>query len=216
MPPVASEAGVAIFDVARWLPQRAIAETFLGPWERERAARFHFDRDRDIYVLAHAIWRIVLCDCLGLEPASVPLESLPSGQPHLPGTQWSTSLSHSGRWVAVAVAQAVTVGVDIEQFPSRADLSALTTAICTPAEAADIEKLPPPDRDLELLRLWTRKEALLKGFGIGLSQLPSTFSASANESMPPPPGSSLPPLRWRDLCLTPPIVGAIAVTNVTR
>jgi 4'-phosphopantetheinyl transferase len=212
VPPAANEACAAVFDLAPWLSQRASAEIFLEPWERERAARFHFDRDRDIYILAHAIWRLVLCRCLARSPDSVPLESLPSGQPHLPGTGWSTSLSHSGTWVAVAMAQAVTVGVDIEQFPSRADLSALTATICTPAEAADIENMPASDRDLSLLRLWTRKEALLKGFGIGLLQPPATFSASTDDVMPPPAASSYPPMRWRDLCLLPSIVGAIAVT----
>jgi 4'-phosphopantetheinyl transferase len=216
-PPGTGEARVVVFDSSAWAMHADAVGHVLDASEIDRAVRFRFDQDRMRYILAHALWRTVLGACLGVDPAHVPLASTPSGQPRLPGTDLATSLSHSGSWVAVAVCAAATVGVDIECSPSRIILDDLISTICTPAEAAEVRLLPAPQRERTLLTLWTRKEALLKAFGVGLAEAPASLSAAAIGLVAPPMGTSgLPPCRVEDLRLPAGLVGALAAPDAVK
>lgn len=210
--PGVGEARVLVFESSAWIAHTDAAERVLGAGERHRAARFRFEHDRTTYILAHALWRMALAVCLGVEAAGVPLVSGPSGQPRLAGEKLATSLSHSGGWVAIAACTAMAVGVDIELSPSRVILDDLLALICTPTEAAEMRKLPAPERELALLTLWTRKEALLKAFGVGLAEVPARLSATLQGLVAPPEGASgMPPCRVSDLEDLPAgLVGAIA------
>lgn len=209
--PQAGEARVLVFDSRAWACHAQEAERLLDSAERRRAARFRFDRDRETYVLAHALWRVALGLCLDIDAVDAPLASTPSGQPSLPGTGLATSLSHSGSWVAIAVAGSVTLGVDIERSASRVALGDLLTTICTPDEVAKLEHLSGVTRERALLVLWTRKEALLKAFGVGLAEAPATLPAEPGALVAPPAAAStLPPCGVRDLELPAGLVGALA------
>jgi 4'-phosphopantetheinyl transferase len=186
VPPQAGQVSVVMFDTAAWCRFQQEACEWLGPAERARAQRFRFDRDRSVYVLAHALWRAVLAVALECEPCNVPLAFLPSGQPQLPGTALATSLSHSGSVALVAVGAVRMLGIDLEQGPPRIALDELSPAICTPREAAALHVLPPARRERALLQLWARKEALLKAFGTGLRQSPASFEAVVGEPVSPP------------------------------
>lgn len=213
-PPTADDVAVLVFDGAAWLDQAAAAEHLLDPGERQRAARFRFAHDRVAYVLAHAMWRSALGLCLGCEAAAVRMTSTPTGQPQLPGTPWATSLSHSGSWVALAVGCTAVLGVDIERSPPLRALNDLVSTICTPREAIDMQELPSAAREHAMLRLWTRKEALLKAFGTGLSgPPPATFAALPDACVAPPPGPDCPPCRVHELQLPTAVVGALAVPD---
>ncbi|HEY4147010.1 4'-phosphopantetheinyl transferase family protein [Pinirhizobacter sp.] len=151
------------------------ARMALDDAEHSRAGRFRFARDADTYILAHALWRSALCLVLGMQRP--PLVFTEAGQPVLPGTGMATSLSHTGRFIAIALTQADTVGVDIERDPPRMQLHALAPSICTPREHAVVMALPADAREGALLALWTRKEALLKAYGTGLRLDPATIDA---------------------------------------
>ena len=211
--PAAGEACVVLCDSTAWTTCVASAERLLDAGELARAARFRFEQDRFTYVLAHALWRTALGICLGMEAAHVPLGSTPAGQPRLHGTGYATSLSHSGNWVAIAICAGVTVGVDIERSPARMTLDELMPLICMPAEMADLARLPAQARETGLLKLWTRKEALLKAFGVGLNEDPALMSAMSGGLVMPP--SSVPdqaPCRVLDVGSLPDgLVGALAV-----
>jgi 4'-phosphopantetheinyl transferase len=209
--PGAGEARVLVFESSAWMAHTDAAERMLGVGERRRAARFRFEPDRTTYILAHALWRMALGVCLGVEATEVPLVSTPSGQPLLAGERLATSLSHSGCWVAIAACHAMTVGIDIEISPSRVILDDLLATICTPPEAAEMRKLSALEREPALLALWTRKEALLKAFGVGLAEVPARLSAALPGLVAPPKeASGVPPCRVRDLDLPAGLVGALA------
>ncbi len=212
MPPARGEVRALIFEASGLSAHVSSAETLLDAVEAERARRLRFDRDRDRYVIAHAVWRLVLAKCLDLELGNLPLVSAPSGQPRLPNTPLSTSLSHSGGWVAVAICGGESVGIDIEQTPPRIRMSDLVPSICTPAEARQLMTLGTASRESALLALWTRKEALLKAFGVGLAEALVTLSAQEGEWVAAPPlAAGLASCRASMLSLPPGLVGALAV-----
>ena len=199
-------------DSTAWTTHAVSAEGLLDAGERVRAARFHFEHDRITYVTAHALWRTALGFCLGVDATLVRLGSTSAGQPRLHGTGYATSLSHSGPWIAIAICAGVTVGVDIERSPSRMALDMLMPLMCTPAEIVDMERLSTQARETALLTLWTRKEALLKAFGVGLTEDPAQLSAMNDELvMPPSSVTDQVPCRVRDVESLPNgLVGALA------
>ncbi|MGE7136599.1 4'-phosphopantetheinyl transferase family protein [Luteibacter sp. NPDC031894] len=215
--PRADQASVLVFD-ARDMAAHAIeATTLLDRRERSRAVRFRFRRDRDTYILAHAAWRVVLGACLDADPRDVPLATTMDGQPRLAGAALSTSLSHSGDLVAIALCPAATVGVDIEQWPARIDLEALMPVFCTHEESAEVSALDIPRRTRALLELWTRKEALLKAFGVGLLTDPATMGAPPNLAvMPPASALHYPPCQTRNVRAGPDWVAAVAAPSAIR
>ena len=143
--------------------------------------------------------------------ADVPLINTPAGQPRLPGSPWATSISHGGSWAAIALCVAATVGVDIEPSPSRVELGQLITTICSPSEMTQLDVLTASARKHSLLALWTRKEALLKAFGVGLIETPAMFSAPAGKLIAAPAAASgQPACQAFELKLPSGLVGALA------
>jgi 4'-phosphopantetheinyl transferase len=136
----------------------------LDDHERERLGRFRQEADRARYVAAHALVRRALGLLLDRPPASFALDRTcrcgkQHGKPRLPGGP-EFSLTHAGDLVGVAVHDAP-VGLDVEQVRPMGDLAGVAAHACSPDE-------PVPDAD-GFFRLWTRKEALLKTTGLGLS-----------------------------------------------
>lgn len=137
--------------------------------ERERAARFHRDADRERWTIGRLALRRVLGERLGREPGGLVLDTGPHGKPYLAGGP-AFNLSHSGEDLVIAVAETTPLGVDVEPLRTLPDWRALATIICTEGELATLERLDPGARPHALLALWTRKEALLKGVGVGIAR----------------------------------------------
>jgi len=204
-------AQVIVFDSTPWCSCREEAFHLLSHAERERANRFRHAHHRDTYVLAHAVWRLALAEALGVAPGEFVLASEPSGRPFIPGTDLATSLSHSNSHVAIALAHAPCIGVDIERTPARFAWHDLARMVCTPAESATLQDLEPEARSNALLALWTRKEALLKAFGLGLRESPSGMDVDAGVAIAAPLAAAyFPACVVHPLPASPDFVGALA------
>jgi 4'-phosphopantetheinyl transferase len=115
------------------------------------------------------------------------------------------------------VCPAATIGVDIERYPARIDLDALMPVFCTREECEELSALQDVERARSLLELWTRKEALLKAFGVGLLTDPSTTPApSTHALMPPPNAIHYPPCRTRNLQPGRGWIAAVATPSAVR
>jgi len=185
-PPTRQEARIVVFDSIPWWPLRDHATALLSPYEATRAGRFRHALDHDTYTIAHAFWRVTIGVALGVDPARVNLARSPDGQPLLPGTGLATSLSHSGTMVAIAIARGAAIGVDIEGYPQSTQLQDIASVLCSSREAEAMASLEGDARTRALLGLWTRKEALLKAFGVGLRIPPSSIDADLERTIDPP------------------------------
>lgn len=149
----------------------------LSPDERERADRFHFERDRGAFRAGRAWLRSVLAGYLGIAPAAIAFGYGPHGKPHLadfPDLRFN--LAHSGGWAALAVATGREVGIDIEAI--RAIAERVERLVFTPAEIAQLDRLPAAQRRTGFYNAWTRKEAYLKALGSGLAVPLQSFEVS--------------------------------------
>jgi 4'-phosphopantetheinyl transferase len=163
-------------------------EALLSEQELERAARFRFARDRSRYVAAHGTLRRILGLFVQRAPTELSFTPGPQGKPALEpgqiGEPVHFNLSRSGNLALVAVAGAGEVGVDLEHVRPL-DAAAIARRIFAPAEHAALLALPEAEQLWGFLRYWTRKEAVVKATGRGLSLPLRSFVLSAEPGESP-------------------------------
>jgi 4'-phosphopantetheinyl transferase len=165
--------------------------------EAARRDAFVHARDAERYAVAHVGLRVLLARWAGVEPGALEFERRPChacggphGKPALRGggDELCFSLAHAGR-VALYALASVEVGVDVEPRRPVAELEGVAESL-HPRERAALATLPAVERADALLCCWTRKEALLKARGLGLT-VPLTdcytgIGAAHGQPVPPP------------------------------
>ncbi|MFC4870244.1 4'-phosphopantetheinyl transferase family protein [Negadavirga shengliensis] len=86
------------------------------------------------------------------------------GKPFLP-IELEFNVSHSGEWVVCAASTICVLGIDIEKINPEAPME--IREFFTPEEMSRINNGDDPAS--ALIRIWTRKEAVLKAEGSGIS-----------------------------------------------
>jgi len=156
-------------DPADWI---AAATPFATAGEITRAKRFVHAKDAARHLVGRALARRVLSASLAR-----PLGDFPPGPWGKPGVTGVSpfgtpaidfSLSHSGDVVLAAFCRDAAVGVDVELSRPLPDVLDLASQL-HPRESAAILAVPPSERVAAFYRSWTRKEAVLKALGRGLS-----------------------------------------------
>jgi 4'-phosphopantetheinyl transferase len=163
--------GIGDGEVHVWVVQlrgAAGADLVLSPWERKRMDRFVSAADRHSYGLAHTSRRLILAMYLDCSPEQIDIRPDELGKPSVVGTKLEHSLAHADDRGLVAVGWGRSVGVDLERVRRIPDAEALTRSAFTPRERDHLDRAG--DKVGELLRLWTRKEALLKATGEGVRE----------------------------------------------
>jgi 4'-phosphopantetheinyl transferase len=146
---------------------------YLSSDERARAARFHFERDRNSYVLAHALARTLLARVTGVEPHALCFAPGEHGRPELdwptPSPRVRFNISHTHGLVACALALERDVGVDVEHVERRVEIRLLAPTVFSADERSALELLDGEARRKRFFQLWTLKEAYIKARGMGLA-----------------------------------------------
>jgi 4'-phosphopantetheinyl transferase len=144
----------------------------LSPDERERAARFHFDRDRRDYVAAHALVRHVLSRHAPYAPGTWRFDLGTHGKPFVAdpaeASPLSFNLSHTSGLVACVVARGPAVGIDVEAVTRRTPSEAVVRKVFAREEVRALESLSEGARASRFADLWTLREAYVKAVGVGL------------------------------------------------
>jgi 4'-phosphopantetheinyl transferase len=149
----------------------AAGQDWLSAQERDRLGAMRSRRRRQQFLAGHWLLRRLAADCLGGVPADYVLEANAAGAPRLRALRddstHAASISHSGDWVAVALAP-FAIGIDIECRDKPRDWLVLAAACCTAPQVATLRELPEGERASLFHRLWTSKEAVGKRDGQGL------------------------------------------------
>ena len=129
-------------------------------------------------LVGHVALRLVLGELTGCAPERLRFErrcghcgGSGHGKPQLAGRpDLDFSLSHSGELVLIAVARGRRVGADVERVRARTDVLAIARGSLSGRERRAIEAgRTDAARREAFFRCWTRKEAYLKGLGVGLA-----------------------------------------------
>jgi 4'-phosphopantetheinyl transferase len=159
----------------------------LSPAELDRAGRYRFEDDRRRFVVARAALRYLLAGYLGIDPGSLRLVSGPRGKPQLdPSTSTCLrfNMSRSHDLAVFAVTGDREIGVDVERVRTDVDLEPLVGRVLSLAERGALDLLAPGDRQRAFYRCWTRKEAYLKGLGVGLVVEPHELDVTDDNVKP--------------------------------
>ncbi len=126
---------------------------------------------RHSFIAGHWLARKLAADWLQVDMPCIALHRHVDGRPQLlidgAPSSLSLSLSHSGDWLACAIAT-VPVGIDIELPRRRRNLDALARFAFSPDEVERLQRLPEAERSAGFHLLWTLKEARGKRTGEGL------------------------------------------------
>ena len=180
-------ADVWIVDLALSDARLARCAAVLSPGERARAGRFLRPADRARFTASHAALRLILARALGVGAESIAFSAGPAGKPELAGPtqgRLAFNLSHSGACALVGLAQDAGIGVDVEAIRPLPDALRIARAQFAPDEAAALAALPPEAMEAAFFGLWTRKEAVVKALGAGLSLPLAGFSVSLPPAAP--------------------------------
>lgn len=150
--------------------ERITLAQFLSDSELERAARFHFARDRERFIVGRGALRVILAGYQCIRPEEVAFCYGEYKKPALAAKQgnFEFNISHSHSLLLAAVCVGRAVGVDIERIRPLDDFEGLAQSTFS---AAENEALATVTRSLRLssfFACWTRKEAFIKAIGQGL------------------------------------------------
>ncbi|MEU6261116.1 4'-phosphopantetheinyl transferase superfamily protein [Streptomyces sp. NPDC047043] len=155
-------------------PPAAVAtlSRILSEREAERAGRCRFETDRRRFIIAHGAVRLILAGCLDVPPEELRLQRGPQGKPRLAGgSELRFNLSHSGELGLVAVTRHAEVGVDVDRLRPGLPVEPFAERFFPASEARFVAApADPTERAERFLRLWTRKEAVVKAAGARLTQ----------------------------------------------
>jgi phosphopantetheinyl transferase len=156
-------------------------EGLLADEDCQRAARYRRSRDRHNFILGRTLVHHLVRPPNASAPCVFSFGR--NGKPFLPGCA-AFNLSHSDDWIACVVSHRILVGIDVETFQhlrNYLDLLAMTTH---PAERCIIDQATAARRLALFKRCWTRKEAVLKATGMGLSDDLCSIDVQLDESEP--------------------------------
>lgn len=129
------------------------------------------------FVAGRVIMRHALGRLLGVRPADVAIIYNAWGKPELAGGPFF-NLSHAGRSALFATDELAPIGVDIEVDDPAAE-PGWFDAVLSPQERAEFER--GSRATSALLRLWARKEAVVKAIGCGFSLAPDRLDVGLRE-----------------------------------
>jgi 4'-phosphopantetheinyl transferase len=160
----------------------------LSPSEREHLARFAFEKDRLLFLMAHALLRVALSRYAKVAPETWIFEQSSLGKPHIAYPRQvfplQFNLSHATGLAACAITRGQEVGIDVENTERRVDLG--VARICfSAAEMAHLGGLARREQRDAFLQYWTLKEAYAKARGLGLSLPLAQISFHLTPGQPP-------------------------------
>jgi 4'-phosphopantetheinyl transferase len=167
-------------DLDAVVHRRPEVESWLSPDERDRAERFRFERDRRRFVAGRGALRAVLAAYINEDPRALRFVYGVHGRPELDGgTAVRFNLAHSRDRGVIALTERAPIGIDIETAREMPDVDDLAPVVFSTAELEEVAAAR--NREVAFLRGWTRKEAILKALGTGLSAVEHACSVSLGE-----------------------------------
>jgi 4'-phosphopantetheinyl transferase len=188
MAPLVSPA-IALWTIPLTPPRSLdrLAARILQPDEYERARRFVFAPDRERFILSHLALRVILTQYTGAPPEQIRFTYTAYGKPMiappLRAPMASFNISHSHELALCVIASTETIGVDIERVRPMEYGSIGATAFSADEQAA-LRNTATTDQQATFFRIWTRKEAYIKAWGMGVSYGLKRFTVDTDDHSP--------------------------------
>jgi 4'-phosphopantetheinyl transferase len=178
-------------EIDVWLIDLDATPAYLGELlddnERARASRFAFPVLARRFAAARGHLRMLLGCYLRCPPETITFDYGAWGKPalHAPASNGlAFNLAHSGGQALIAVGRTAALGIDIEVMRPMADWLEIANRAFAPGEIDALLSLPQDEQMDGFFACWTRKEAVIKFWGEGLSADLTSFEVSLNPRVP--------------------------------
>lgn len=164
-----SKSDLQIFKVKLSSYYHLVSElvNYLDEAELQRAQNFHFEKDTNRFVICRTILKFLLARQARLDISEVQIKTDENKKPYLSShPSVCFNLSHAEDFAIIALNTSA-VGIDIEYVNRDFDYSEILSYTLNDTE---IEKLLNSDyKTHNFFKFWTRKEAIVKFTGKGIS-----------------------------------------------
>jgi 4'-phosphopantetheinyl transferase len=159
--------------------------TYLNVEELQRAQNYHFEKDRNQFIICRSLLKLILAKHSHLPVTQINVEIDANNKPYLSSNKLVCfNVSHAKGYALIAVNDNHPIGVDIEYLNNNFDFSEIMPDIYSPLEIETV--LNATDKTHVFYTFWTRKEAIVKATGTGISdflpQIPATDGEHAVDS----------------------------------
>lgn len=134
--------------------------------EKNRADAFIKPIDKNRFVAAHGILSLLSKQIMGTN-AQIVLNEY--GKPHFLDSDLQFNISHSGNIILLAFAINAPIGVDVEEEREIDNLECLAKNYFHQDEILSLEGLDAGALSKAFFSCWSKKEAVIKALGLGLS-----------------------------------------------
>jgi len=157
---------------------------FLSEEEKAKADRFHFEKDQTRYIITHGILNQLIANYLNIKLSDILFEKNKKQKPFIKGyPHLQFNLTYSLNYILIAFRfckenqmnySNLQIGVDVEDVTRSIDIALIIKDYFTFEEQNEILNAPSPAN--VFFKLWTRKEALVKATGTGLTNQLKTYN----------------------------------------
>lgn len=172
-------------------------QTLLSPKEVIRKNKYITQTLKDKYAISRGGLRMILSKYLSVSSETIDFSYSKFGKPSIISTQNTENvffnLSHSGNLALCIVSSIIDIGVDVELRKPIQDVLDIAKLVCTEEEYKILLNDGEKNLQKNFYRIWTRKEALVKALGVGLSCSLNCLSVTFLENDSP----KLLKLNWR-------------------
>lgn len=166
-------------DLASYINNISKCWECLSVKEKMQANKYYTKSLSDKYIMSHGILRLILSYYTKQYPQDIEYTHNEYGKPFLENSNIHFNMSHSHNMVSYIVALNYKVGIDIERHDENLNVQELASLVLTSAESQYFSSINSKDRVALFYHLWTKKEALIKANGQGLSYPINTIEAIA-------------------------------------
>lgn len=144
----------------------------LSKEEKQKYHKFHFEKDKRLYLISHAMLRLVLSHYIGCSTQSISFKYNSYGKPSITDhSEISFNLSHSKQAIALVLNNGnnLSLGIDIESHKNRGEVIDLAFNYFSTEECELLKNYSTSLQNEIFFKLWTLKESYIKAIGKGLS-----------------------------------------------
>lgn len=178
--------------------------SILSEQELARAEKFHFSKDRDLFVTSRILLRSALSRYMPLQPGQWQFDANEYGKPEIASehmTPIKFNLSHTDKIVVCAISKSHEVGIDIESISREFVNSDAIEKYLSENEKNQLQGMSVKDKQFALYQFWTLKESYIKARGMGFSLPINAVEFDITNNNNPQVNLNLPikddPNRWR-------------------
>ena len=164
---------------------RPVIEIPLLPAELERTYRFKFEADQKRFSTARTTLRKLLGFYLDKDPLMIQFQQGEWGKPFVEDSEIEFNVSHSGDYVLLAFSLGIPVGIDVEKLRGGVAGGEIAKRYFSQNEVDQLLSLPKSEQKQAFFNCWSRKEAMIKAIGKGLSMSLQGFTVSIGSNVKP-------------------------------